>query len=607
MGAIYKLMIHAAGTQIEDLALAIGTYPAFDGLVCNVQTPAQTAALQAIVAARPTLQTWIYMSALEYPFSLTAGLTPHPSWDWIRGNVQFMANVAGSLTRARMIVAGPAVGCFFAYCHAPTQEFYEIVAWPLISNAIADAWAAQMLVLAAAIGPRCGVYTDQSWLRMFDWMTDTVTPVPCNVVPFQSGHGVTSETGPQLPGAAYAALDATYGGLNNWREWYTQQARFQSQVDAGTPATAWNLHNGENRYGHAVNADPGFATNRDPFEPVFIESVHTNMLLAPGFLATGLVTWNLHPLNVLGINYQGQPQYIQDAKDAWLARGGGWISMHGYGPMEPAQIAALEDLAAYVALLEAVPPPPPPPPTPPDSGPNGGNGGACMSLSFITLAQLRQYVPADSTLTDAELETMGALAESIVQRGSGRTLVPYTGSRIFNGEGTPLLDVRSPMVAVTAVEQRCCGDTWEDLLVDCLSISRSGMLLLIGNVVPAPFRRVGDWHGCGPGTISRQIACGVFPMGLANIRVTGTWQDSVSVPPLAVAAVGGLVRHAASCDDPVGLPHTPYKSESVGGDRTYVLREIDRQAGVDMTTGYPDVDSMIAKVRGLKTAQFRVF
>jgi hypothetical protein len=76
---------------------------------------------------------------------------------------------------------------------------------------------------------------------------------------------------------------------------------------------------------------------------------------------------------------------------------------------------------------------------------------------------------------------------------------------------------------------------------------------------------------------------------------------------LAITAVGTLVRYAGSCDDPVGAMHTAYRSESVGGDRTIVLREIEKKAGVDMSTGYPDVDAMIAKLRGLSTARFRVF
>jgi hypothetical protein len=376
MARDYKIMVFASGSEIIDLAAVISTYPVFDGLVADVQTPTEKTALQVIAAARPDLQIWLHVTAIEYPFSKAALSTEW--WDWVRGNVQFMADSLGAATRARMVV-GSEVACFYVYCHAPTEEFQEIYDWPEIDSTIADAMVAKLVAMAAAIGPRCGIFYDQTWMRLHSWQVDTSPPYPCSVVPFQSGHGATNGIG-HYAGADYATLNAAFGGANNWREWYDNMSYLMTALDAATPATAWNLHNGELRIDHFVNLDPGFGTYRNQFAPLFIEKAQSNILLAPGYLTTALTIWDDDARNVLGVDYQGQAQYLQDIKTAWVTHPG-WVALHGWTATAAGQIAAIEELNAYSLTLV-----PTPSPSPAPSGSGTGLGVSSSSDSVLRLS-----------------------------------------------------------------------------------------------------------------------------------------------------------------------------------------------------------------------------
>lgn len=230
---------------------------------------------------------------------------------------------------------------------------------------------------------------------------------------------------------------------------------------------------------------------------------------------------------------------------------------------------------------------------------------AAEGLSYVGLDDLRASLPSDSLLSDAQLTELGALAEEIVDYMAGENFLPKTESRIFNGSGTPLLTVRRAIQSVTQIRTRCgCAD-WSTMDISCIRILPSRTALTCGNLVPLPFRRC-DWWGNGGGFSCCDCGACHFPFGSANIEVTGQWGAWTSVPRQIKAAVKLLVRYAGACDDPAATPSNPFESESIAMDRSYKMREIYKKTGIDGSTGYPDVDSMIERVRGLSLAHVKV-
>lgn len=235
-----------------------------------------------------------------------------------------------------------------------------------------------------------------------------------------------------------------------------------------------------------------------------------------------------------------------------------------------------------------------------------GTGEGSPGLSYVTLEDLRASLPSDSLLSDEQLTELGALAEEIVDYMAGENFLPVSESRIFNGSGTPLLTVRRAIQSVSQIRTLCgcCDGSWSIMDIGCIRILPSRTALTIGNLVPRPFR---SWiWGCGDRFTCCCGGTGSFPMGSANVEVTGEWGAWTTVPRQIQAAVKLLVRYAGACDDPAATPSNPFESESIAMDRQYKMREIYKKTGIDGSTGYPDVDSMIERVRGLSLAHVKV-
>ncbi|MDX1388206.1 MAG: hypothetical protein R3344_03400, partial [Acidobacteriota bacterium] len=69
------------------------------------------------------------------------------------------------------------------------------------------------------------------------------------------------------------------------------------------------------------------------------------------------------------------------------------------------------------------------------------------------------------------------------------------------------------------------------------------------------------------------------------------------VPEQIKMATGLLVRHSASCLETgeQAAPSHPFEAESVPGGRSYTLRKVQQDAISRRQTGYPDVDSILAR------------
>jgi len=213
--------------------------------------------------------------------------------------------------------------------------------------------------------------------------------------------------------------------------------------------------------------------------------------------------------------------------------------------------------------------------------------------TYITVDEARLYLPAETALTDAQLVTLISLSQETVESITGQKFVPVDEARVLNGSGLSVLDVRDSILSVSQIRFKC-GTDWEVQTFDDVRIGRSGMMISLGNSLPGRFgRRAG----------LQLLATGCnFPPGFQNVEITGEWGRFLTVPLQIKAAVGLLVKYAAECDDPAGVPTTPYASEGVSGDRSYVYRRIFDGAKTHGETGFADVDAILARFMRVPSA-----
>lgn len=215
--------------------------------------------------------------------------------------------------------------------------------------------------------------------------------------------------------------------------------------------------------------------------------------------------------------------------------------------------------------------------------------------SYITLAEARAYLPEGSTISDSDLQKIMNRCQAAIERICGQKFAPVSETRIFDGRGIQTLNLRRAIQEVTAITVDgngcgCNGDTGHALDISGIRISGSRTMLACGNLVPYPYRR--RWSGLD--RFSCDTACCVFPMGFQNIRVTGSW-GSWSEPPEEIKhALGLLIQHVGKCDDP-RAPHTAaYSAEGFDG-WDYTVRQIWHNVVQDATTGFAEVDSILAR------------
>jgi hypothetical protein len=214
----------------------------------------------------------------------------------------------------------------------------------------------------------------------------------------------------------------------------------------------------------------------------------------------------------------------------------------------------------------------------------------------MTVDEARGYVPAETTLTDEQIEELILLAQETVESITGQRFLPVEEARVLDGSGRAVQDVREPILSVSQIRFRC-GPDWEVQEFNDVRIMRSGMMISLGNVIHPgaySYARGIPIVRSNNVTLTYPGACG-FPVGVQNVEITGEWGVYRTVPRPIKAAVGLLVKYATECDDPKGVPVTPYESEGVATDRTYQYRKIFEGAKVHGETGFADVDSILAR------------
>lgn len=217
---------------------------------------------------------------------------------------------------------------------------------------------------------------------------------------------------------------------------------------------------------------------------------------------------------------------------------------------------------------------------------------------YMTTDEARSiYLPEATEITDAQLAEMVLLAQETIEWVAGQVFLPVFETRTFNGSGKAALSIARPIQSITSINVLGCnGSTGSTSTIDPASvrISRGRCLLGLGNMqrfghlLGDALAGVPPWHGLG-------VGCGVWPAGFMNIEITGTWGAFAQVPRQIRHALGLLLQHAAVCDSPSGAMDSPYESESIAGDRTYVLRKIWTQARTSNGTGFPEVDAILAR------------
>lgn len=223
-------------------------------------------------------------------------------------------------------------------------------------------------------------------------------------------------------------------------------------------------------------------------------------------------------------------------------------------------------------------------------------------MPYPTVDQVKEYLPADTELTDAEIGTILTLAIETVESICGQRFEPVTRSIIVDGSGRMVQPLPAPLQSVTAIEFRQSDGSWSAVTYGDIRIGRSRKMLSAGNAVSFSQQvlrgvRRSAWCCGGSGGLSglNDYPNCVFPAGFQNIRVTGAWGRWADVPVPIADAIGRLVEYAGSCDNPTGSVNEPFMAESVPGGRSYTMREILRDARANRMTGFADVDAVLAR------------
>jgi len=221
-------------------------------------------------------------------------------------------------------------------------------------------------------------------------------------------------------------------------------------------------------------------------------------------------------------------------------------------------------------------------------------GSSSPGAAYLSLDEARAFLPSDTGITDFQLMNQVALVQEIIETKTGRTFLPITEGRAFNGTGKQVLPIKHPILRVSEARvlscSPVCDDGSSDRLIDVCSIriSKSQTMLGLGNVQRYSDRFDGSGYSFPIG------CCGTWPSGFMNIRITGDWGMTDTVPLQIKRVAGILLRHAGKCDDPYGLPSNAFKAESIPGDRDYTLREVWTNVTLNNMTGFPDVDAILS-------------
>jgi hypothetical protein len=217
------------------------------------------------------------------------------------------------------------------------------------------------------------------------------------------------------------------------------------------------------------------------------------------------------------------------------------------------------------------------------------------STSYLSVEEARDYLTEGSGLNDDQILAILSRAQETIRKITGQHFFPITETRIFSGMGRPVLTIRRPILELLGLIFLGCNNEENVIDITGIRITPSRTMLGMGNVVPLPFRGsrsrwfTDDFSGNG---------CGVFPMGLSNVKVEARWGRYETPPEEIKHALGLLLQHAARCDDPGGAHTHPFSAEATQGDLSYTMRKIWNNVAEDGMTGFAEVDSILTRYKG---------
>lgn len=226
---------------------------------------------------------------------------------------------------------------------------------------------------------------------------------------------------------------------------------------------------------------------------------------------------------------------------------------------------------------------------------------AAATTPYMTTAELKEYLPDATGLSDAQVAAMGLMAQEVAEAvAGGHKFLPVDEARVFDGLGRPVQPFDIPIIrgSITAIEF-LRDDGWEDVTPansQDIRYMKSRLMVGIGNVRSRSQRSRSACERWGCLTTSSITGCGIFPIGLQNVRITASWGRWEEVPLHVKHAIGLLVSKAGRCDNPQGAMSNPYEAESVGTDRAFTWRDILVDAKTKRTTGFGDVDALLKRV-----------
>jgi hypothetical protein len=225
---------------------------------------------------------------------------------------------------------------------------------------------------------------------------------------------------------------------------------------------------------------------------------------------------------------------------------------------------------------------------------------------YLTTSEARAVLPVDSEITDLQLSEKVLLAQETIEWITGRNFIPRSMARTFDGSGRGVLSIGRPIQSVTEARiLSCAGPSASDTLLDVSTIRIAGSkrMLALGNVQRFS-ACVGGWGWNTYPPRGFPGACGVWPSGFQNIRITGDWGQFPSLPRQIRQAMYMLIRYSSVCDDPFGPMDAAFSKESIAGERDYTMREVWKNATSPANaTGYADVDAILARFKEVGTFQ----
>lgn len=207
---------------------------------------------------------------------------------------------------------------------------------------------------------------------------------------------------------------------------------------------------------------------------------------------------------------------------------------------------------------------------------------------YLSVADARaDCLDANTSLTDAQIQTLIILAMGIIDRCTEQHFLPYAATRDYDGSGKYFLEMDEPIQTIASIT----------------NLDNANQTF-----TPSDFRIKGTWlihkDYVEGANLPAHLQCGItngaiFTKGHKNIRVEGTWGLYEYLEPLIKQATCLLVGFGGQWDTTTGPMISPMMGESVEG-YGYTLRKVYEHAAIHKETGYPEVDTILSNFRRMQ-------